>query len=60
MTRRTELAHRLKEAKARMATRMAGQLFTLRDTPVSRFIKKRMKVDAAAEYVDPDLEHPQV
>ena len=60
MTKRTEWAHRVQEAKARMATRMAAHLFSLRDTPMTRFVKKRMKVDEVPEYTDPDLEHPQV
>ena len=60
MTQRSEFAHRVREAKARMTMRMAAQMFSLRDTPMTRFVKRRMKVDAAEEYTDPDLEHPQV
>ena len=60
MTKRTELAHRVRETKARMTMRLASHMFSLRDTPMTRFVKKRMKVDKAPEYTDPDLEHPQV
>lgn len=60
MTQRTEWAHRVREAKARMTMRMASRLFSLRDTPITRFVKKRMKVDGAPEYTDPELEHPPV
>jgi hypothetical protein len=59
MTKRTEWAHRVREAKAQMTMRMAAHMFSLRDTPMNRFIRKRMKVDEAEEYMDPELEHPQ-
>lgn len=58
MTTRTELAHRLAEAKARLMTRVAAYLFSQRDTLVTRLVKKLLKADQAVEYSDPDLEHP--
>ena len=58
MTSRTEWQHRLVEMKTRMTMKMAGYLFSKRDTAMTRLVKKLMKADRDAEYTDPDLEHP--
>ena len=58
MTARSEWQHRVAETKARLMTKMAGHLFSRRDTAVTRLVKKLMKADRDAEYTDPDLEHP--
>ena len=58
MTARTEIAHRLAETKAQLMTRVAAHLFSQRDTLVTRLVKKLLKADQPAQYVDPDLEHP--
>lgn len=58
MTTRTEIAHRLAEIKARLMTRMAAYMFSRRDTLMTRVVKKMLKADQAAQYTDPDLEHP--
>ena len=58
MTTRTEIAHRAAETRARLMTRMATYLFSQRDTLMTRLVKKLLKADQAAEYTDPDLQHP--
>ena len=42
MTRRTELDQRILEFKARMMTRVANRLFSLREAGLDGFLKRRM------------------
>ena len=58
MTARSETAHRVAETKAWLMIKMAGYLFSQRDTAAIRLVKKLMKADRVPEYSDPELEHP--
>ena len=60
MTKRTAWQHRIAETRARTLTKLAGYLFSRRDTAMTRLVKKLLKADRDAEYSDPDLEHPPV
>ena len=60
MTARSEWQHRVAETRARFMTKVAGYLFSRRDTPMTRLVKKALKADRDPEYTDPDLEHPPV
>lgn len=42
MTKRTEFQHRTAEFKARMMTRVANRLFSLRENGLDGFLKRRM------------------
>ncbi|MEM1433783.1 MAG: hypothetical protein AAGG11_07015 [Pseudomonadota bacterium] len=58
MTARSAWQHQTAELKARVMTRLASYLFSRRDTAMTRLVKKLLKADRAAEYSDPELEHP--
>ena len=58
MTQRSEFAHRLAEFKARLQMKLAGRLFSLKDSTVNRAVKKLLGAEQKEPYSDPELEHP--
>lgn len=58
MTSRSEWQHRVAEAKTRLTNRIAGHLFSTRNTPLNRLVKKLMRADRDPQHADADLEHP--
>ncbi len=57
MTQRSEFAHRVAEAKARLQMRLAARLFSTRANAFDRWLKRLLKAEQATPYSDPELEH---